>query len=162
MYEGAWRRILHDSTADSLARAISRLSHANVTTVPFHFDDDGAPAADELSAPEPSRGNGHHPPAGVSGMPPPRNPDGTTPIGSVQWRRHVKVRGRVNALRVEPLAGSPSVEYTVADASGGLSVVFFGRRQIAGVQLGTVLTVEGMAIDHHGRLAIVNPVYELG
>ena len=26
---------------------------------------------------------------------------------------------------------------------------------------GAVLTAEGMAIDHHGRLAIVNPMYEL-
>ncbi len=27
--------------------------------------------------------------------------------------------------------------------------------------IGATVTVEGMAIDHHGRLAVVNPVYEL-
>ncbi len=38
-YNGVWHRILHDQTAESLSREISRLPHANVTTVPFHFDD---------------------------------------------------------------------------------------------------------------------------
>jgi hypothetical protein len=27
--------------------------------------------------------------------------------------------------------------------------------------MGTSMLVEGMTIDHHGRLAIVNPAYEL-
>ena len=39
MFNGVWHRILHDQTAESLAREISRLPHANVTTVPFHFDE---------------------------------------------------------------------------------------------------------------------------
>ena len=90
-----------------------------------------------------------------------RNPDGTTPIGSVRWRQHVRVHGRVQAIRVEPLAGSPSLECTLVDDTGGVAVVFFGRRHIDGIAIGATMTVEGMAIDHHGRLAIVNPVYEL-
>jgi hypothetical protein len=40
-------------------------------------------------------------------------------------------------------------------------VLFLGRRTIAGIQIGTSLTVEGMVVDHHGRLAIMNPVYEI-
>ena len=36
-YSGFWHRILHDQTADGIERAVSRLPHANVTTVPFHF-----------------------------------------------------------------------------------------------------------------------------
>ena len=40
--------------------------------------------------------------------------------------------------------------------------MFFGRRKIEGIQIGATVTVEGMAIEHRGRLAIVNPVYELG
>ena len=43
MYNGVWHRILHDQTAESLARQISRLPHANVTTVPFHFEEPSAP-----------------------------------------------------------------------------------------------------------------------
>src|SRR5262249_44143506 len=38
-YYGVWHRILHDQTAEGLSREISKLPHANVTTVPFHFDE---------------------------------------------------------------------------------------------------------------------------
>lgn len=37
-YRGVWHRILHDRTADSIQEEVSRLPHANVTAVPFHFD----------------------------------------------------------------------------------------------------------------------------
>ena len=40
MFNGAWHRILHDQTAEAMAREIQRLPHANVTTVPFHFDEE--------------------------------------------------------------------------------------------------------------------------
>jgi hypothetical protein len=71
------------------------------------------------------------------------------------------VRGRIQALRVEPLAGSPSLECTLVDDTGGVSLVFFGRPAIPGLEIGVSVTAEGVAIDHHGRLAIVNPTYEL-
>jgi amino acid transporter len=161
MYNGVWHRILHDQTAESLAREVSRLPHANVTTVPFHFE--------EPSAPVPTvRGNGKMSgngkckvPTTVVTAPNGVREDGTTPIGAVQWRQRVRVRGRVQALRVEALAGTPGLECTIVDDSGGVSLIFYGRRHIEGVEIGAVLTAEGMAIDHHGRLAIVNPVYEL-
>ena len=36
-YKRAWHRLLHDRTSDSIARAIARLPHANVTFVPYHL-----------------------------------------------------------------------------------------------------------------------------
>ena len=45
-FNGLWHRILHDRTADAIAEQVSRLPHANVTTVPFHFD-----VADDASVP---------------------------------------------------------------------------------------------------------------
>jgi hypothetical protein len=160
MYNGVWHRILHDQTAEGLAREISRLPHANVTTVPFHFDE-RTPIVDPSSnGHKKARRNGKGKVATVVPVPASRI-DGTTPIASVQWRQNVRVRGRIQAQRVEPLGGSPSLECTLVDDTGGVSVVFFGRRSIPGVAIGAVMTVEGMAIDHHGRLAIVNPLYEL-
>jgi hypothetical protein len=173
-FNGAWHRILHDQTAESLSREISRLPHANVTIVPFHFDDRGEIAVATEPAPGVngkghSNGNGNgkgNGKAKISSKPLADTltidrPAGTTPIGEVRCRQTVKVHGRVQAMRVEPLGGSPSLECTLVDDSGGVSVVFFGRRQIEGITIGATLTVEGMAIDHHGRLAIVNPMYEL-
>ena len=36
-YKGVWHRVLHDRTGDALQEQISKLAHANVTSVPFHF-----------------------------------------------------------------------------------------------------------------------------
>ena len=42
-----------------------------------------------------------------------------------------------------------------------LTVVFFGRRQLSGVHTGTHLVVEGLVGDHHGRMAMLNPAYQI-
>jgi hypothetical protein len=163
MFNGVWHRILHDQTAESLAREISRLPHANVTTVPFHFDDRAT--ALQTNGNGAAKTNGKRKVkrdvAAVPTAPPIARDDGTTLIGDVGWRSRVKVRGRIQALRVEPLAGSPSLECTLVDDTGGVSLVFFGRPAIPGLEIGVSVTAEGVAIDHHGRLAIVNPTYEL-
>ncbi len=173
MFNGVWHRLLHDQTAEALAREISRLPHANVTTVPFHFDDRHM-ATTPVGIPRPSpngegrrkgrangRGNGRGKVGAASVGARTRGPDGATSIAGVQCRQYVRVQGRVRAVRVEPLAGSPSLECTVADETGSVCVVFFGRRAVEGLRIGAALWVEGMAIEHRGRLAIVNPVYEL-
>jgi hypothetical protein len=36
-YRRFWHRLLHDRTADAIAKAISQLPHANVTFVPYHL-----------------------------------------------------------------------------------------------------------------------------
>jgi hypothetical protein len=91
----------------------------------------------------------------------PPSEGGVTPIGSVTWRQRAKVKGRVRSVRVQPLAGIPTLECTVYDDTGGLAVVFLGRREIPGIGPGTTLTAEGMVSDHQGRLAILNPDYQL-
>jgi amino acid transporter len=142
-YGGVWRRLLHDQTAEEIERSVSRLAHASVTSVPFHF--------------EPKRAR----PAPTQAVHVDARPDGPRQIASVVWRERVTVEGRVTSLRVRPLADVPSLEIVLNDGSGSLSVVFHGRRHIEGIQTGTVMRVEGTAIDHHGRLAILNPEYTL-
>ncbi len=84
-----------------------------------------------------------------------------TPIGEVEWRQRVRVEGRVRSVRVQPRVGVPTLECTIVDATGGIGVVFLGRRRVAGIRPGSHLVVEGMAGEHHGRLAILNPLYEI-
>jgi hypothetical protein len=62
---------------------------------------------------------------------------------------------------VQPWAEVPTLECTLVDESGGITVVFLGRRRVPGIGLGRRLVVEGMAGAHHGKLAILNPDYEL-
>jgi RecJ-like exonuclease len=84
-----------------------------------------------------------------------------TAIHDVRWREAVHVRGRVRSIRVQPRADVPTLECVLDDGTGGLSVVFLGRRQVPGIRLGTTLDVSGRVGAHHGRLAILNPVYDI-
>jgi hypothetical protein len=86
---------------------------------------------------------------------------GAIPISEVQWRQRAKVAGRVRSIEVQPWAGVPTLKATLVDDTGGLSVVFLGRREVAGVGPGTRMVAEGMVGDHGGRLAMLNPDYVL-
>jgi amino acid transporter len=172
-YGGLWHRILHDQTAEALARDISRLEHVTVTTVPFHLGEGNggfgptlneflAPPANDAPAAPASAGRVTR--EGVNGG------RGTVTaslgtarvdVADAQWRHRVRVSGTVSALRVQPVSGTCNLECTLVDDTGGISVLFLGRRTIAGIEIGTTMTVEGMVVEHHGRLAILNPVYEI-
>lgn len=90
---------------------------------------------------------------------PPR--DGCIPIAEVTWRHTARFVGRVRSLRVQPWADVATLECTLVDDTGGVTVVFLGRRRVAGVTLGRRMLVEGMAGAHHGKLALLNPEYTL-
>lgn len=88
--------------------------------------------------------------------------EGVIPIADVTWRSRAKVAGRVKALRVQPWAEQvASLELTLADSTGGITVVFLGRRKLAGIELGTHLMIEGVTSEHHGMLTVLNPAYQL-
>ena len=89
------------------------------------------------------------------------DPDACTPIGEVRFRQRVQVKGRVRSLRVRPWADVPSLELVLVDGTGGLTVVFLGRRHVAGIRPGSLLAVEGMVGSQGNRLAILNPHYDL-
>jgi hypothetical protein len=94
----------------------------------------------------------------------PAGPDpamGVVPIAEVQWRQRAKIAGRVRSIEVQPWAGVPTLKATLVDDTGGLSIVFLGRREVAGVGPGTRMVAEGMVGDHGGRLAMLNPDYVL-
>ena len=83
-------------------------------------------------------------------------------IGALRWRDVVTVEGTVRSLRARPWAeNTASVECTIVDGTGGVELVFLGRRVVGGVGLGTRMRASGRVGAHHGRLAILNPVYEL-
>ena len=84
------------------------------------------------------------------------------PIGEVRWRQVVRLRGRVRDLRVRPTNGGvSSLECTLVDDTGGITIVFLGRRRISGITLGRDMEVEGMVAENRMRLVILNPLYTL-
>jgi hypothetical protein len=148
---------------------VSRLPHANVTTVPFHFVSrkaargTGEPveraAAAAVTAPHPAATPGLLAADGHEG--PPSWPEAALPIAAVTWRQRVLVEGRVRTVRVQPLAGTSTLECILEDDTGALSLVFLGRNKIPGIDIGTRVRAKGVAGEHRGRLAIINPAYEL-
>jgi RecG-like helicase len=84
-----------------------------------------------------------------------------TPIADLTWRHRAVIHGQVRAVRLAPMANSPSLEIELWDDTGGVTLVFFGRRHIPGIGAGTRMTAAGTVSERHGRLAISNPLYQL-
>ena len=69
------------------------------------------------------------------------------------------VSAMINGLRQQGWVADADDE--MSDGTGGLLLVFQGRRRIPGIQPGARLVVEGMVGDWARRQAILNPDYEL-
>lgn len=157
-------RFLHDRTADRIARAVSRVPGAAATIVPFDASNAAANRAlagdiqeryhpigrpDPLTAEEPSHAS----------LPSPLLRQGG--IGDVSARRVVTVRGRVLSRKLSAIANSPSVSCRVGDRTGEVTLVFYGRRSVAGLEPGTLVEVTGRIAESHGLRTIANPDYSL-
>ncbi len=83
------------------------------------------------------------------------------PIGDVRWRQRARVKGRIRSMRVQPWANVASLECVIVDETGGMVIVFLGRRTVAGLELGRWLHAEGVVGAHRGYLAMLNPEIDL-
>jgi hypothetical protein len=169
-------RLLHDRTADAIAGAVSKLPHVAAMIVPFDVAGaieelqakrDGHPTNGEVTSealgsarPRPARAtkklllDAECPPQAVeSGTP--------IPIKSVRWRNRATLEGRVRSVYVGPVSGSPALEAELYDETGGITLVFLGRRTIPGIEPGARMRVEGMVGEMEGYLAMSNPSYVL-
>ncbi len=86
---------------------------------------------------------------------------GGTPIAGLAMRRPATVCGTLRSVTLRPRAGVPALEAELYDGSGHLSLVWLGRRHIAGIEPGRRVRVHGMVTSSDGEPAIYNPRYEL-
>ena len=130
MFNGVWHRILHDQTAESLAREISRLPHANVTTVPFHFDDRTvlvAPANGDR--PSPAGGKVRSPKVTRAAV----RVDGTTSIGTVRLApTRARARGESKLCACTRWRGARASSARSPTTVARIAAVFLGRHEIGG------------------------------
>ena len=84
-----------------------------------------------------------------------------TPMGAVEWRTRARVSGHVRSMRIQPWGNVASLECLVVDESGGLLLVFVGRRKVAGIELGRAVEAEGMVGQARGYFAMLSPEVEL-
>jgi amino acid transporter len=173
-YSQFWHRFLHDRTADSIAETLSTIPHCNVTIVPYHLS--GKPKDVRLVSPSDDGdavsaaidGNGKAKSKTKKAKPAPainlgdfQFPANRTPITSLEFRQRARVAGKVYSMRVQPWSGVAALELNLIDDTGALTVVFFGRRHLAGVNAGTAIVVEGVIGEHRGTMAMLNPAYEI-
>lgn len=86
---------------------------------------------------------------------------GCQQINSIDDRAVVTVYGHVKNVSLAPRAGTPTLEAAVYDGSGILTLVWLGRRRIAGIEPGTNLVASGRVSCQDGRRVMYNPRYQL-
>jgi hypothetical protein len=151
-------RLLHDQTADKIARVVSRLPRSAATIIPFDVEarldvlhERQAKQGAKASAPE----------AKIRAHEQPSVRPGVTPIGSVVRNGRATVEGRVHSLEIRPVEHSCVLACQVSDATGELTALFYGRTHIPGVEPGAMIQLRGRVGIKDSAAVMVNPAYEL-
>jgi hypothetical protein len=166
-YSGFLGRLLHDQTAEDIAAPISQLPRVVATIVPFDVDRIASgktsflPAATVAPAPQVVAPKTVQKIAPVDVEPVSHYAENVTPIGKIEWRKRAQVQGRVTSIKAAPRGSAPVLEVEIWDETGGVSLQFLGRREIAGLEVGSQLRAEGMVGEEEGSMVILNPSYEL-
>jgi hypothetical protein len=163
-YSGFLGRLLHDQTAEEIAAPISQLPRVVATIVPFDVERIASgktsfvPAAPAAPVVAPRTVQKVVP---VDVEPVSHYAENVTPIGKIEWRKRAQVQGRVTSIKAAPRGSAPVLEVEIWDETGGVSLQFLGRREIAGLEVGSQLRAEGMVGEEEGSMVILNPSYEL-
>ncbi|HYA49615.1 MAG TPA: hypothetical protein VEG33_00430, partial [Streptosporangiaceae bacterium] len=151
-------RLLHDQTADKIARVVSRIPRSVATIIPFDEQARLEVLADrqairQARVPVPN-GNGRGP-----GQPAAR--PGVTPIAALTRGGKATVEGRVHSVEIRPVEHSCVLACLVIDGSGEITALFYGRTHIPGVETGSRILLRGRVGVQETGLVMINPAYEL-
>ncbi|MCR1781514.1 OB-fold nucleic acid binding domain-containing protein [Nocardioides carbamazepini] len=87
--------------------------------------------------------------------------DGVICIGDAPDREPVRLRGTLRTVTLRPRGGVPALEAELYDGTGTVTVIWLGRRRIAGIGPGRALEVQGRVSIQDGHRTLYNPRYEL-
>lgn len=82
-------------------------------------------------------------------------------IGDAPDREPVRLRGTLHTVTLRPRGGVPALEAELTDGTGVVTIVWLGRRRIAGIAPGCSLAVQGRIGQQDGVRILYNPRYEL-
>ena len=160
-------RLLHDQTAEEIAAPISQLPRVVATIIPFDVARITSGAKLDVRQPQevkkvvkqsvPTLKTN----APINVEPVGHYAENVTKIGQIQWRKRAQVQGRVTSIRTAPRGSAPALQVEIWDETGGVSLQFLGRREIAGLEVGSQMRAEGMVGEDEGSMVILNPSYEL-
>jgi hypothetical protein len=86
---------------------------------------------------------------------------GATAVSRCTRGEPVSIAGTLRTVTLRPLAGVPTLEAELYDGTGSVTLVWLGRRRIAGIECGRRLVANGRLTTSHGRPTIYNAAYEL-
>ena len=91
----------------------------------------------------------------------PAPPPGVRPIGSLTRPGRATVEGRVYAVEIRPVEHNTVLAAEIADSTGQLTALFYGRSHIPGVECGARVRFRGQVGMRSGGPVMINPAYEL-
>jgi len=100
-------------------------------------------------------------PDGILATPEGRDHPVVTRLADASPRSPVRITACVVSAENRPWLSCPAWECCLDDGTGRLLVVFLGRDHVAGIDVGTSMSVEGRVVVHHGRHLLLNPAYAL-
>ena len=86
---------------------------------------------------------------------------GCCPIAEAVDRERVELRGHLRTVTLRPRGGVPALEAELYDGSGSITVIWLGRRRIAGIEPGRAIKVQGRIGVQDKVRVMFNPRYEL-
>ena len=113
--------------------------------------DSAATPAEDKSEPLPGAGTYDRP------VPPPD----VTPIGSLHQPGRATVEGRVRVVEIRSVERNSVLACEIADSTGDLTALFYGRSRIPGLMCGSRVRLRGPVGIKHGVPVMINPAYEL-
>jgi amino acid transporter len=91
----------------------------------------------------------------------PAPPAGVSPIGSLTSPGRAVVEGRVHTVEIRPVEQNTVLACDVADSTGELTALFYGRSNIPGLRPGSKIRLRGPVGIREGSPVMINPAYEL-
>lgn len=164
-------RLLHDRSADRIARVISRVPQAAATIVPYDVQSRIRQVFPQLPEERTTRAferlrdriaGTKSDTVAVHNAPPPESE--TTGIGALMPERPAVVEGRLRDLTEEREHGHRILEATLADATGTLTLRFTDpASQTTALQTGQLLRASGVPSQHGPAEPITmdNPSYQV-
>jgi hypothetical protein len=86
---------------------------------------------------------------------------GCCPIVDASDRQRVELQGSLRTVTLRPRGGVPALEAELWDGSGLITLVWLGRRRIAGIEPGRSVKVTGRVGAQDKMRVMFNPRYEL-
>ena len=91
----------------------------------------------------------------------PAPPPGVRPIGTLTAPGRATVEGRVYAVEIRPVEHNTVLAAEIADSTGQLTALFYGRSHIPGMDCGARVRFRGQVGMRTGGPVMINPAYEL-